>query len=53
MKCKLILGLVTYDIGFIASLVDLVNMEKHESVNLKVDFGQTLPKHNMPIELSS
>ena len=48
-----ILGLLTYDIGFIASLVDLVNMEKHESVNLKVDFGQTLPKQIIPVEWSS
>ena len=47
-----ILGLLTYDIGFIASIVDS-NMEKHELVNLKADFGQTLPKHIIPVEWSS
>ena len=47
-----ILGLLTYDISFIASIVDS-NMEKHELVNLKVDFVQTLPKHIIPIEWSS
>ena len=47
-----ILVLLTYDIGFIASIVDS-NMEKHELVYRKADFGQTLPKHIIPVEWSS
>ena len=47
-----ILGLLTYDIDFIASIVDS-NMEKHELVNLMANFGQTSPKHIVPFELSS
>ena len=34
-----ILGLLTYDISFIASIADS-NMEKHELVNLKADIGK-------------